>query len=185
MKNLKFKYILMGLAASSCLTFGSCTDLSETLYDQLNESNLDFSSEKDVNALSGQAIAQFRYIYWAWNGYFDLQEECSDTYMTPKRIGIGWGDLYVNMHKHNWNSELGHIAGFWDYAYKCLGYCNQTLDVLPEENKQTRAQMRFLRATVYYMLLDAFRSVPLETTRQVPDGYLPEQAWHKIFLISV
>ena len=97
MKRLNFKHIIMGLAASSCLAFSSCTDLSETLYDELTEDNLDFNSENDVNSLKGQAIAQFRYIYWAWNGYFDLNEECSDTYMTPKRISIGWGDLYVNM----------------------------------------------------------------------------------------
>ncbi|MBM6781926.1 RagB/SusD family nutrient uptake outer membrane protein [Bacteroides mediterraneensis] len=176
MKNLRFKHILVGLAASSCLTFGSCTDLSENLYDSLNESNLDFTSENDVNALMGQAFAQFRYIYWAWNGYFDLQEECSDTYMTPKRIGIGWGDLYVNMHKHDWDYNLGHIDGFWNYAYKCIGYCNQCLDVLPEANAADRAQLRFLRATVYYMLMDAFRNVPLETTRNVPDGHLPAQS---------
>ena len=122
MKRLNFKHIIMGLAASSCLAFSSCTDLSETLYDELTEDNLDFNSENDVNSLKGQAIAQFRYIYWAWNGYFDLNEECSDTYMTPKRISIGWGDLYVNMHKHDWSYTLGHIDGLWSYAYKCLGY---------------------------------------------------------------
>lgn len=47
---------------------------------------------------------------------------------------------------------------------------------MPESNAQSRAQLRFLRATVYYMLLDAFRNVPLETTRDVPDGYLPSQS---------
>ena len=176
MKRLNFKHIIMGLAASSCLAFSSCTDLSETLYDELTEDNLDFNSENDVNSLKGQAIAQFRYIYWAWNGYFDLNEECSDTYMTPKRISIGWGDLYVNMHKHDWSYTLGHIDGLWSYAYKCLGYCNKTLDIMPESSKKARAEVRFIRATVYYMLLDAFRNVPLDTTQEHPAGYLPEQA---------
>ena len=41
MKRLNFKHIIMGLAASSCLAFSSCTDLSETLYDELTEDNLD------------------------------------------------------------------------------------------------------------------------------------------------
>lgn len=47
MKRLNFKHIIMGLAASSCLAFSSCTDLSETLYDELTEDNLDFNSEND------------------------------------------------------------------------------------------------------------------------------------------
>lgn len=176
MKRLNIRHILVGIATSSCLTLiPACTDLSETLYSQLTNDNLDFENETDVDALKGQAIAQFRYIYWAWNGYFDLQEECSDTYMTPKRIGIGWGDLYITMHKHSWNYNLGHLTTLWDYAYNCIGYCNQVLDVMPENNLQGRAQMRFFRATAYYMLLDAFRNVPLETTRNVPDGWLPEQ----------
>ena len=54
---------------------------------------------------------KFRFLYWGWNGYFDVMEECSDTYMTPKRVGIGWGDLYINMHKHDWISTQGHLAG--------------------------------------------------------------------------
>ena len=37
MKRLNFKHIIMGLAASSCLAFSSCTDLSETLYDDLKD----------------------------------------------------------------------------------------------------------------------------------------------------
>lgn len=45
------------------------------------------------------------------------------------------GDLYVNMHKHDWSYTLGHIDGLWSYAYKCLGYCNKTLDIMPESSK--------------------------------------------------
>lgn len=42
--------------------------------------------------------------------------------------------------------------------------------------QKARAEVRFIRATVYYMLLDAFRNVPLDTTQEHPAGYLPEQA---------
>ena len=64
MKRFKCKHILWGMAASSCLTLTpACTDLSETLYSQLTDDNLDFTSDLDVNSLKGQAIAQFRSIY--------------------------------------------------------------------------------------------------------------------------
>lgn len=162
------------MAASAMLTLPSCTDLSETVYDSLTSESVDLTDDAIVQSMVGEALAQFRFLYWGWNGYFDLQEECCDTYMTPKRIGIGWGDLYIPMHKHNWNSEQGHLDPMWSYAYVGIGYCNQCIDVMPEEG-WGQAQMRFFRAMNYYLLLDAFRNVPLETTRDVPAGHLPEQ----------
>ena len=124
--------------------------------------------------MMGEAYAQFRFLYWGWNGYFDLNEECSDTYVTPKRIGIGWGDLYINMHKHSWSSNQDHPYELWNYAYVGIGYCNKCLDVLPATGND-QAQMRFLRALNYYVLLDAFRNIPLEKTQKTEAGYLPQQ----------
>ena len=124
--------------------------------------------------MMGQAYANLRFRYWGWNGYFDLMDECADLYMTPKRIGVGWGDLYVNMHKHTWNTSLGHIEGLWNFAYVGIGYTNKCLDILPEYGT-SQAEMRFVRAINYYILLDAFRNVPLETTQDVPEGHLPKQ----------
>ena len=170
----RFKNIIAGIAATSLLSLGACTDLTETVYDQLTDETIDVNDKEVVGYMMGEAFAQFRFLYWGWNGYFDLMEECTDLYMTPKRIGVGWGDLYIPMHKHSWNSSQGHIDGMWYYAYVGIGYANKCLDVLPEEG-EAQAQMRFLRAMNYYLLLDAFRNVPLETTQKTEPGYLPEQ----------
>jgi len=176
-----FRYITLGIAVSSLAFLGACTDLKENVYSSLTDETIDVTDEDVVSSMMGEAYAQFRFIYWSWNGYFDLCEECSDTYMTPKRIGVGWGDLYVSMHKHSWNSEQGHLEVFWDYAYACIGYANKCLDELPDSGED-QAQMRFLRATTYYMLLDAFRNVPLDTTQVHEAGYLPQQvSGEKVF----
>lgn len=172
---MKFtKYLFLNLAASALIVLGSCTNLDENVYDKLTDETIDVNDPEILGYMMGEVYAQFRYLYWGWNGYFDLMEECSDTYMTPKRVGIGWGDLYVNMHKHTWNSTQGHIDGLWNYAYVGIGYANKTLDVLPETG-EAQAQMRFMRAINYYVLLDAFRNVPLETTQKVEPGHLPKQ----------
>ncbi|MCD7933666.1 MAG: RagB/SusD family nutrient uptake outer membrane protein [Tannerellaceae bacterium] len=170
------KKAFVGLVAGSLFTITACTDLSETLYSSLNDDNIDLTSEKDIASLMGQAIAKFRYINASWFGNWELQEQCTDLYMVPFRIGIGWGDLYVNLHKHDWNYNLGHAENIWNFAYGCVGYCNLSLDVLPEEKVTDRAQMRYYRALSYYILLDNFRNVPLLETMDLPDGYLPEQA---------
>lgn len=170
-----FKNTIIGFVAGSLLMLGSCTDLTETVYDKLTDETIDINDPEIVNYMMGESYVQLRYLYWGWNGYFDLMEECSDTYMTPKRIGIGWGDLYIPMHKHSWNTTQGHIAGLWHYAYTGIGYANKCLDALPETGSE-QAQMRFVRALNYYILLDAFRNVPLEITQNVEPGYLPTQA---------
>lgn len=82
---------------SSFLLLGACTDLTENVYDTLTDATIDVNDPEIIGYMMGEAYAQFRFMYWGWNGYFDLMEECSDTYMTPKRIGIGWGDLYINI----------------------------------------------------------------------------------------
>ncbi|MFT4071326.1 MAG: RagB/SusD family nutrient uptake outer membrane protein [Dysgonamonadaceae bacterium] len=175
------KSTIITLVTGSMFMFSACTDLSENVYSDLTDKTIDVSDPDAVSAMMGEAYAQFRYLYWGWNGYFDLMEECSDTYMTPKRIGVGWGDLYVTMHKHSWNTSLGHIDALWTYAYKGIGYINKCLDILPETGIE-QAEMRFMRALNYYILLDAFRNVPLETTQNVPEGYLPQQqSAEKIF----
>lgn len=166
--------IFIGFFASLMLTIGACTDLTETPYSILTDETIDVNDPEIVGYMMGEAYAQIRFLYWGWNGYFDVNEECTDTYMTPKRIGVGWGDLYIPMHKHSWNYSQGHLWGLWNYTYVGIGYANKCLDVLPETGNE-QAQMRFLRALNYYILLDAFRNVPLELTQKLEEGYLPKQ----------
>lgn len=176
---MKFnKILIISIAISLLLTINSCTDLSETVYDTLTDETIDVTDPEIVGYMMGEVYAQFRFMYWGWNGYFDLNEECSDTYMTPYRIGHGWGDLYIPMHKHSWNTSQHHAESCWNYAYVGIGYANKCLDVLPETGK-AQAEMRFMRALNYYVLLDAFRNVPLEITQIHEEGYLPKQVTAK------
>lgn len=175
MKKL-IKNILLGMFVGCSLNVTtSCTDLTETLYSDLNDTNIDLTNPDDIQLLEGQAIAQYRYLHTSWFGLFHQLEICTDQYMVPLRIGIGWGDVYINGHKHNWDYNFGLSENNWGYAYNCINYCNMVLDNLPEDNVEDRAQMRFFRAMTYYHLLDLFRNVPLQTTMNNPDGYVPEQ----------
>ena len=158
----------------------SCTNLDETLYDQLNESNVDLTNENDLSLLLGAATAQYRYLVADWFGMFHLLEESGDQYMVPARVGVGWGDAYINLHKHNWNTEVGQILNPWDLAYRGVGYANQVIDAIGDPGddvakKKSLSHARFFRAMFYYHLLDMFGNPPLQTTQNVEQGYLPEQ----------
>lgn len=174
MKNI-FKKIGLGLVAGCLLSTPSCTDLDETLYDQLNDTNIDLSNPTDLSLMLGASVAQYRYLVEDWFGMFHLLEESGDQYMVPARPGVGWGDAYINLHKHNWGLEVGQILNPWQIAYRGIAYANIVLDNTAEDDYATQAQARFFRGMFYYHLLDMFGNPPLQTTQNVEPGYLPEQ----------
>lgn len=170
------KYMFIGALAGTTLTsVTSCTDLDEKLYDKLNNTNIDLTNKNDLSLILGASVAQYRYLVEDWFGMFHLLEESTDQYVVPKRIAVGWGDAYVNLHKHNWGTDVGQFQNPWDIAYRGIAYANMVLDNTKEDDVEAQCQARFFRAMFYYHLLDMFGDAPLQTTQNVPDGYLPEQ----------
>ncbi|MBN2214856.1 MAG: RagB/SusD family nutrient uptake outer membrane protein [Bacteroidales bacterium] len=153
----------------------SCTDLDETLYSSLSESNISYTDE-EIESMSGPVYTNLRYTYWAWEGMFDQCEESGDLLMTPLRPGVGWGAQYILMHKHTYNASIGHFYQTWYYPYVGIGYSNKLLDMEAiQADKEKVAEFRAMRALYYYILLDIFRNVPLITTSDIPAGFLPVQ----------
>ena len=176
MKKNKFKSTLVLLAGVLIFAFGSCTDLSETIYDTLAAEKYEFS-EKDAASMFSPVYSSLRSLYWGWNGYADIQDESSDLWCTPYRIGIGWGDLYVSLHKHQFHSQIGHFWTEWKYAYAGINACNKLLaDKAVQASEAATSQLRGYRALYYYILFDIFRNIPLDITYDHPAGWMPEQA---------
>lgn len=177
MKNNRYKTIAFSILGSAALLLGgSCTNLDETIYDTLAAEEYEFSAE-DAASMFAPVYSNLRNLYWGWNGLCDIQDESSDLYCTPLRIGIGWGDLYVSMHKHEFHSQIGHIWTEWNYAYSGINACNKLLaneSVLASE--KAVSQLRGYRALYYYILFDLFRNIPLDTTYNHPVGWMPDQA---------
>lgn len=174
MKTRIYKFIFTLMLGTTI--FNSCTNLDETLYSQIASEKYEFS-EKDAASLFSPVYSSLRDLYWGWNGYNDIQNESSDVYCTPYRIGIGWGDLYVSMHKHEFNSKLGHVWQSWNSAYSGINACNKLLaNAAVQKSASSVAQLKGYRALYYYTLFDVFRNIPLDTTYNHPKGWLPEQA---------
>ncbi len=173
---MKLKNIISIVTVSGLLMFvPSCTDLEETLYNDLSESNISYTDE-EIESMSGPVYTNLRYTYWAWEGLYDQCEESGDLIMTPLRPGVGWGAQYILMHKHTYNASIGHFYQTWYYPYVGIGYCNKLLDLDGiKADKEKVAEFRGMRALYYYILLDIFRNVPLITTADIPAGFLPEQ----------
>lgn len=165
---MKFlKYIASAALCTLALT--GCTDLDETLYDQVGTQNY-YNTKSDVIRA---AFRPFEHAYWSICSRHVLNELTADQLITPTRDGW-WNDggKWRRLHYHEWNVEDGGDAQTeWNGCFQGIMQCNYVIEDLARldpakfgfsqtEFDNLNAQCRALRAWFYLRLLDAFRNVP-------------------------
>ncbi len=152
------------------LTMGSCTDLDETLYDQVGTQNY-YNTKNDVVRAT---FRPFEHAFWSIQSRHVLNELTADQLITPTRDGW-WDDggKWRRLHYHDWNVEDGGDAQTeWNGCFQGIMQCNYVIEDLQTLNAKDfgfsdaefsnlSAQCRVLRAWFYLRLLDEFRNVPL------------------------
>lgn len=173
------KIALIAAAAVSTVTFQSCTDLEETIYEDITADNF-FSSEGDYYSVLVNAYGNLR--PWLWS-YYNVSQVSSDETIVPTRGG-DWGDggVWRELHMHNWSPTNGHIVGLWNDANKGLAQTNQFIfDLMDADdalfsgsNKATyMAEAKVLRAYYYFQLMDFFGGVPILESAAIDPANLP------------
>lgn len=152
------------------MTLGSCTDLDETLYDQVGTQNY-YNTKNDVIRA---VFRPFEHAFWSIQSRHVLNELSADQLITPTRDGW-WDDggKWRRLHYHQWNVEDGGDAQTeWNGCFQGIMQCNYVIEDLQKldysrfgfseaEFNNLSAQCRALRAWFYLRLLDAFRNIPL------------------------
>lgn len=179
--NKQINKIFMSAMIAACgLSMVGCTDLDETLYDTISSEQHEFS-ETELEHTIAPVYSSLRSVYWGWFGMSDIMDMSSDVWGVPSRIGIGWGDLYVSMHKHQLNSNIGFFQVNWENNYAGVNACNKILaNKAIASNADVVAQVRAYRALYYYNLFDLYRNIPLDTTYVHEAGWTPEQSDPKV-----
>lgn len=160
-------------ATLSVLALGSCTNLDETLYDQVGSENY-YNTKMDVIRAT---FRPFEHAFWSIGSRHVLNELTADQLITPTRDGWWYdGGKWERLHYHTWTvDDLGEAQTEWNGCFQGIMQCNLVIEDLsnftPErfgftqlEFDNLKAQCRALRAWFYIRLLDAFRNVPLVTT---------------------
>lgn len=175
--NTKINKLLVSAIVGACgLSMVGCTNLDEKVYSVIASEQHTFSQE-ELDRTIAPVYSSLRTVYWGWFGLSDIMDMSSDVWGVPKRPGIGWGDLYVPMHKHQLNSEMGFFEVNWDNNYAGVNACNKILaNEAITSNTSIVAQVRAYRALYYYNLFDLYRNIPLDTTYVHEDGWTPDQA---------
>ncbi len=176
---MKAKKILILL---SFFTTIGCTDLADESYNTIVSDKFQASTD-DVGSLIASAYVPWRDLFNKWQSYFWAQEISTDALIIPKRPW-GWVDDggYRRFHYHQWTPEDAIILNCWQRAYRGITATNRVIYqiandlVYTGDFKETAlAELKTLRATYYWVLLDMYGNVPIVDRYDVPEDYLPEQ----------
>ncbi|WP_405324902.1 RagB/SusD family nutrient uptake outer membrane protein [Leeuwenhoekiella sp. LLG6367-2.1] len=185
MKNIKNSYKIIVL--SLLVSLNSCTKLEDTNYNSLIADEFEPTSS-DIAAMVSSAYVDWRNTLLLWNGIWRTQEVTADQVVIPARPN-GWvdGGVYKRLHQHNWTAEDDPVNQGWSRTYNGITNCNKIIfqiesGYVPLEDEllaTSIAELRVLRASYYYLLLDLYGNVPIVTQFDVPEGFLPEQSTRK------
>lgn len=164
------KYILITLAT---LTLTSCLD--ENPRDRLDEEEV-FTTPTALylntisnlyNYIGGHEDGQG--LQGTTRGIYDLNTFTTDEAILPTRGGDWYdGGLWLDLYKHTYNAGTAPIDNSWNYLFKVIVLCNQSLDYLQkysymipaDQQAPLNAEVRGIRALCYFYLLDLFGRVP-------------------------
>ncbi len=164
--------ILNHIAATAMCSMAlwGCTNLDETLYDQVGTQNY-YNTKNDVIRA---VFRPFEHAFWSIQSRHVLNELSADQLITPTRDGW-WDDggKWRRLDYHQWDVEDGGDAQTeWNGCFQGIMQCNYVIEDIealsPEkfgfseiEFNNLKAQCRVLRSWFYLRLLDAFRNIPL------------------------
>lgn len=119
------------------------------------------------NSVMGPIYTRFRSDFSI--GYWQVQSHSSDESVQPA-YGGNWfdGGRFMQMHYHTWDKDNALLGGNWAYLSDMVGISNQILFILgtaPEgaAKNQAIAEMKTMRALTYYIMMDMWGNIPLDT----------------------
>ena len=147
----------------------SCTNLDETLYDRIPESEFP-ENEAQAALVLVPAYKELADLIDDAGWWFWAQEITSDEIVFPVR-GNDWDDggKWRVLHQHTWDNNTDGINSMWSHMYDGVIAANKAIDgLLPFETepaaKVTIAKLKLLRAFYYYLLIDNYGDVPFVTS---------------------
>ena len=167
------KITILGIALALCLSSCSEDFLNQTDPTKV-EVDLFYKNEEQVKqALSGvysqvQALTNTAYLF----GEFQTDNTTIDLNPSDRGGAGGWEAFeFATV-----NSGNGEIANLWNASYAAMYNCNLTLEKMvgatmtENARKEAEGQLKFLRAYIYFNLVQYFGDVIIVTsTLEIPD----------------
>ncbi len=175
------------LLASVALASVSCTELEDQSYGKVVSADYAPKNDADISYLVNAAYIPWRETFLLWQGVVRAQELTADEDVIPARLGIGWVDgyIYKRMHQHTWTSEDDFVENCWERTFTGINTCNRVISQIEDgvisiegsARETLISELKVLRASYYYILVDLYGNVPLVT--DFKDVELPKQSTRK------
>lgn len=189
---MKIKNIV--IAGSVCfLTFFSCTDLNENVYDKYQPDSF-YGTPEGANIALASVYAEIPGDFerkgvpgvgyaGADNGWYDMNCMSSDEQVIPHRNDGNWQQDFARLHKHVWLPSEGIINNTWRWLYNGIFKANLAVELLEKGNADPSkiAEAKVVRAFFYYLLIDDFGDVPFYTDNNITVDKIPQASRKVVF----
>jgi hypothetical protein len=171
---MKTKILISALGLGLMMSSTSCTEFKHDSWNSIVSSTFIVQSEDEVGYLVGNAYVPWRRAMLLFDGIVRTQQLTADSDLIPFRYGIGWDDggLYQRLHFHTWTVQDNAPREAWNLTYGGINVCNRLLGDIESGKMPVQetikpgliSELRVLRASYYYLLLDLFGNVPIVTS---------------------
>ena len=168
--NKYFKAIIPAVALVLSMGMTSCVgDLDVTPIDP----NLDL--DYDVSGLFNKCYANFAMQGNSGGNEVDIdgmdggtvglvRQMFNSNELTTDEAICGWGDAGISEFCYNtYGDQHPMLSGYFSRLTTGISYCNQYIDQAGDYDETMTAEIRFLRAFQYYLIMDAWGCVPFAT----------------------
>jgi hypothetical protein len=149
---------------AAALLMSACTKIDVPVENQLTPQNFP-ETDAQFMAAAGPAYTSFRGSFCT--SYWQLQTLSTDEAILPSRAG-GWydGGRYQQMHYHTWTPDNPLLSDTWNWGFTTISACNRILALFAASKnspakQQIGAELRLLRALMFYYMMDAYGNIPL------------------------
>lgn len=172
-------------AIALSLGMASCTDDLD-----VDPINPNLALDYDVNGLFNKCYAN---IALAGNGGANgdcdidgldggttgfIRQMWNSNELTTDEAICHWGDDGIQSFCYNtYDASHPMLNGYYARLTTGISYCNQYLNVASGHDATMTAEIRFVRALHYYMLMDAFGNIPFATTLSEPSRLTRAEAY--------
>ena len=172
--NLSFTLRSLVLSVAMLLFFAACTDLTESIDDQVQTSDF-FQDDQQFISAMGDAYGSLGSV-GGNGGPARVNQVTTDEIIVPTRQQDWFdGGAWQRVHAHTWGTdEPAAFDSFWNSFFGGVNNANRLIfqfeSALEEGTANAElvtpflSELRVLRAFYYFWLLDAFGNVPLVTS---------------------
>ena len=156
---MKFKAFSLMLLLSG--GFFACTDLEETLNEDLNKTTAEayLNANTDVNALLKGCYEGLRLPFQDQSRFWAAESHTTDEQLGPTRGG-DWDDngVWRVMHNHTWTADHSFLSSTFNELLQVVFSTTNVLNF--NASAQQKAEARFLRAFIVFSVADGWNQVP-------------------------